>query len=182
MVVEIPSLPPLVVDFPEVGIDCINSELTLRPEIRSSFGTVDFLWNDNSALESLTTATSGEYSIIISDECQSVEYNWNLEFSLDIDEEMIYLPNIFSPNNDGINDCFTPSIHGRINLITYHQIIFDRWGNKMFESNDISDCWNGIYKNKSVRLGVYVYITDILADQCAEAKNLRRVGDVIVIR
>ena len=104
------------------------------------------------------------------------------EFSLDVDEEMIFVPNIFSPNDDGTNDCFISVIHESIDLISYHQVVFDRWGNKMFETDNNEDCWDGMLDGSPVRPGVYVYITNIFADQCGENISLRKVGDVTVIR
>lgn len=52
----------------------------------------------------------------------------------------VYVPTGFSPNNDGINDLFKVEAEG---VATYELIIFDRWGQKVFESNDIEESWNG---------------------------------------
>jgi gliding motility-associated-like protein len=53
----------------------------------------------------------------------------------------IQFPTAFSPNNDGINDMFYPRINCEIN--DYHLQIFNRWGNKIFETYNISDKWSG---------------------------------------
>ena len=57
-----------------------------------------------------------------------------------------YTPNIFTPNNDGTNDTFSPSLLN-INTNTYTLIIFDRWGNKIFETSDYNQGWDGKQKN-----------------------------------
>jgi gliding motility-associated-like protein len=57
-----------------------------------------------------------------------------------------YTPNIFTPNNDGTNDTFTPSLLN-INTNTYMLTIFDRWGNKLFETSDYNQGWDGKQKN-----------------------------------
>jgi gliding motility-associated-like protein len=57
-----------------------------------------------------------------------------------------YTPNIFTPNNDGTNDTFTPSLLN-INTNTYTLTIFDRWGNKLFETSDYNQGWDGKQKN-----------------------------------
>ena len=59
-----------------------------------------------------------------------------------------YTPNIFTPNNDGINDTFSPSLFN-IDTDTYNLMIFDRWGNKIFETNNYNDSWDGTLKNGS---------------------------------
>jgi len=64
----------------------------------------------------------------------------------------LYIPTAFSPNNDGINDCF------EIKGVGYESIdfqVFDRWGNRVFESTDDSNCWDGRYNNQLLPQGAY---------------------------
>lgn len=68
---------------------------------------------------------------------------------------LLAIPNAFSPNGDGRNDFF-PVIYFP-NLIDYHLAIYNRWGQKLFESNDIAINWDGTYKGLAQELGVYVY-------------------------
>lgn len=78
----------------------------------------------------------------------------------------VYAPNVFSPNNDGINDFFT--IYGRSNAINEIQklMIFDRWGKVLFERTNIPvnsdiDGWDGFVNGKLAASGVYVFVADI---------------------
>ncbi len=71
-----------------------------------------------------------------------------------LDSIIIYIPNIFSPNNDGINDQFLVYANAVKN---FYMIIYDRWGEKVFESEDIFQPWDGNYKGKLAPEGVYVY-------------------------
>ncbi len=57
-----------------------------------------------------------------------------------------YTPTIFTPNNDGLNDTFTPSLLN-INMNTYNLLVYDRWGNLIFETNDYNKGWDGKLKN-----------------------------------
>ena len=57
-----------------------------------------------------------------------------------------YTPNIFTPNNDGTNDTFSPSLLN-IDISTYKLTIFDRWGNEIFETINYSQGWNGKQEN-----------------------------------
>jgi gliding motility-associated-like protein len=69
----------------------------------------------------------------------------------------VYIPNAFSPNNDGTNDLFFPKGEG-INPEGYEFLIFNRWGEKVFESNTISKGWDGKLKNGDIATsGVYHY-------------------------
>ncbi|MFC2114151.1 PKD domain-containing protein [Bacteroidota bacterium] len=69
-------------------------------------------------------------------------------------EFRLYVPNSFTPNGDGLNDIFQPK---GIFITNYNLLIFDRWGEKLFESNDISNGWDGTFKGESCPLGVYFY-------------------------
>ncbi len=66
----------------------------------------------------------------------------------------VYVPNIFSPNQDGNNDYFKP--YGRC-LTTIQLSVFDRWGNKVFYTEDITEGWDGTFKGKLMNSGTYVY-------------------------
>lgn len=67
---------------------------------------------------------------------------------------VIYVPNAFTPNGDGLNDSFGGVGEG---ITDYTMQIFDRWGNMLFESNSIDIQWDGNYKNEVVPTGVYVF-------------------------
>jgi gliding motility-associated-like protein len=68
----------------------------------------------------------------------------------------IYIPDAFSPNEDGINDYFYISASG-INPDYFELYIYDRWGNMVFHTTDINQPWDGKYKGKYVPSGCYVY-------------------------
>lgn len=95
----------------------------------------------------------------------------------------IYLPNIFSPNGDNINDIWMPvltDVQGRIVSLS----IYDRWGNEVYncenKSATLTPCgWNGMFKDNKCLPGVYVYHVS-WEDQYGNLKNL--IGDVTLIR
>ena len=59
------------------------------------------------------------------------------------DQFNIYVPNCFTPNTDGRNELFKPSIRGESLIQTYEFKIFNRWGDVLFETNDINEGWYG---------------------------------------
>ena len=69
---------------------------------------------------------------------------------------LFYVPNSFTPDNDGLNDVFRAYGDG-IDLSNYSMQIFDRWGELLFETNNATNGWNGKYKNKLVEAGTYVW-------------------------
>ena len=76
----------------------------------------------------------------------------------------LYIPTAFSPNNDGINDCF--SIKG-VGFEGIDFQIFNRWGNVVYSSENDADCWDGTYKGKPLPFGAYSWrlIVDLPFDE-----------------
>ncbi len=92
-------------------------------------------------------------------------------------EAFIYVPSAFSPNNDGINDCFR--IVSPPKLTNYKMVIFDRWNEKIFEANNTTDCWNGTYKGGEVQSDSYVYV---ISYTCYNGAPLYKKGIVTVLK
>ncbi|MCW3104755.1 MAG: hypothetical protein JWO09_3195 [Bacteroidetes bacterium] len=70
-------------------------------------------------------------------------------------EFLFWIPNAFTPGRaDGLNDIFKPKLIG---VHDYLFLIFDRWGEKIFETQNSEDGWNGIYKGRLCTNDVYVY-------------------------
>lgn len=103
------------------------------------------------------------------------QVSWSNEICFNF-SPTIYIPNAFSPNNDGLNDKFVISAGA---IKTFSMKIFDRWGEKLWETNDYTSSWDGFYKDKQVQMDVYMY-TVTLTD--FRDKVYRMNGTVHVIR
>ena len=68
-----------------------------------------------------------------------------------------FVPNVFSPNADGLNDVI--NVNGFC-IYTYNLQIFSRWGEMVFETKDRSISWDGTFKGKPMDTGVFVYRAD----------------------
>ncbi|MBL1180047.1 MAG: PKD domain-containing protein [Bacteroidetes bacterium] len=88
----------------------------------------------------------------------------------------VFIPNAFTPDADGINDTFGAKGYG---INEYSMLIFDRWGELIFESYRYGNNWDGKQKGKEVEVGVYVYKI-ILKD--INMKSHQFIGNVNVIR
>jgi len=66
------------------------------------------------------------------------------------------VPNAFTPNNDGVNDCFGIRRWGGVTVVEFD--IFNRWGELIFSTKNPSDCWDGTFKGKLQPTGGYPYI------------------------
>jgi gliding motility-associated-like protein len=88
----------------------------------------------------------------------------------------VFIPNAFTPNGDGKNDFFM--VYG-VNIRQMHFLIFDRWGLLLFESDDVSNGWDGTYKGSRVQEDVYVWKL-VYEDNFSGWHQ--RIGNVSVVR
>ncbi len=88
-----------------------------------------------------------------------------------------WIANAFTPNGDGLNDIFMPSIMGVENFTFY---IFDRWGELIFESNSIYKGWDGTYKGNKCQQDTYVW--KIAFNDLPTGKGHDYIGRVTLIR
>jgi len=87
----------------------------------------------------------------------------------------LFIPNAFTPNGDGLNDTF--GVSGEA-IKDFNLKIFNRWGEVIFESNNVKDRWDGTYMEEKVPEGSYVYMVTAAG---ANGKRHSREGNVKVI-
>src|SRR6201999_1811218 len=86
------------------------------------------------------------------------------------------VPNAFTPNGDGHNDCFGVAHWGDIQLEELE--IYDRWGMRVFSTRNPSECWDGTFRGRQQEMGTYVYIIKART-YCGE---ITRKGTLILVR
>ncbi|MCW3102574.1 MAG: hypothetical protein JWO09_1014 [Bacteroidetes bacterium] len=91
-------------------------------------------------------------------------------------ETTFFAPNAFTPNGSGNNDVFM--IKG-VGLNEFRLSVYDRWGEKIFESNDILKGWDGTYKGRLVEQDVYVWKADFTTRRQGKQQ---RIGRVTVVK
>ena len=79
----------------------------------------------------------------------------------------VYLPNVFSPNEDGVNDHF--EVFGK-DIISMHLRVYDRWGNRVFSTRSQDEAWDGNYLGQKARSGIYIWTLEL--------EGIARNGDV----
>ncbi len=68
-----------------------------------------------------------------------------------------YIPNSFTPNGDGVNPVFIPVITDGLDLNEYEFVIYNRWGEKVFETKDVNIGWDGTFEGKPAPAGIYTW-------------------------
>ncbi len=88
----------------------------------------------------------------------------------------VFVPNAFSPNNDGENDL--ECVFGKcIQTMTF--AIYDRWGEKVFDTTDPKKCWDGIYKGEVMNTAVFVYYLDATL---ITGEKIKKKGNISLVR
>jgi gliding motility-associated-like protein len=84
----------------------------------------------------------------------------------------IYVPNAFTPDNNGVNEIFTPVLRG-FDEQDYTMLIFNRWGEIVFESNNMEVGWDGSYAHKfeQAQDGVYIWKINARVKNTSETKE-----------
>ena len=90
----------------------------------------------------------------------------------------IYIPNAFSPNSDGVNDFFIPVFTG---VQDFQMLIFNRWGEKLFETENTSQPWEGTVNGGSevAMIDVYSYVIFV---KDINGKNHRYIGHITLLK
>ncbi len=93
----------------------------------------------------------------------------------------VYIPNSFTPNNDGRNDIFKP-IGTAWQPDTYELIIFNRWGEVVFESTDPNAAWDGSHQNGDHYVKDDIYVYRMKVQSAHDIEPLEYSGSIMVFR
>ncbi len=144
-------------DFGETQYVCFGDSLILNATSYEG----NYLWNDNSTDPSLTVTQEGSYSVQVSNLCGFGADTVSVLYE-DCTPEIV-MPNVFTPDNDGLNDIFLPVVAE--DLLDPSLVILNRWGNKMHETTDLQEGWNGTLNGKPCAEGVYFFIIHYTDDK-----------------
>jgi gliding motility-associated-like protein len=179
--IELEEADQLDVVFEEVVLDCSIEEVVLQPTVLNSAGEVQYMWSSGASSPELRVSESGSYSVEVEDKCTIEDHVYEVTFTNNDPRINVGFANIFSPNGDQINDCFRAVPEQNLDILSYRFLIYDRWGNMVFESDNPEDCWDGRYKGSPAVQGVYVYLLEMSILDCETPKTFQRTGDITVV-
>ncbi len=127
-----------------------------------------FLWEIKKSEQTITARTesetryvfdeSGKYKVSLKvhnrAECECTH-----EFDIDAKESMLAVPNIFTPNGDGVNDEFRVVYRS---IATFSILVFDRWQHQIYSSSDPAQGWDGRINGRMATEGAYYYIVEAI--------------------
>jgi gliding motility-associated-like protein len=132
-----------------------------------------YKWYDGSTKEYITPDSAGVYWVEGTNECGTATDTFVVKNNC---TACAYLPTAFTPNNDGVNDCFKPVGD---NIVVDVFKVFDRWGKNVFSSANGNFCWYGTYKDALCEMGTYYYF---VKGKCRDGKNFSQKGDVTLLK
>ena len=175
-----------VIPFPPVratasnNIDCSHNLTTL-----TATGAATYVWTPAYALNDpySTTPTANPemtttYTVVGTDAYGCVAQSDVTVNVVHDGDGHIVEPNAFTPNGDGLNDCFRIELPGS-NVSGFELHIFDRWGTEVWHTYSLNDCWDGTFNGVLQPLGVYVYYYKAKSSFCGPIQGK---GNVTLVR
>ena len=146
-------------EFPTVNLGkdqfvCRNTAIPL--DAGSGMG-YKYLWQPNQeTTQTILASQAGTYKVLVtsSDGCVGSD---EVEL-IDSCPPIVIIPNAFTPDNNNTNDGYRPYLEG---FVSMEMTIYNRWGQKVFETQDLNGFWDGNYLNKPAIEGVYVCLIQL---------------------
>ncbi len=143
-------------------------------------GYFGFLWSTGSTDHVLRVDDTGTYWVACEAGCAAAVFIDTIHVSAINCDCFSDIPTAFTPNNDGRNDGFKPLIQSECKFDDYRFSVYNRWGERVFMTENPAERWNGEYHGIPVELGVYMY--DVTYTNVLNKKKLFYKGDVTLIR
>jgi len=148
--------------------------------------TATYIWSTGATTPSIQILTPGLYTIDVATPCNVVSMDVDVYPGTDCVEpdvhNEIYIPNVFSPNDDGINDVFALSFGSDLQVTAMSGSIFDRWCNLVFSSEENPFQWDGHFAEELLLPGVYVYLIKCTYINGSLVKDKVFSGDVTILK
>lgn len=169
----------------EATPDSVIQGKTIQLNALTDLSDITFMWEADSTLSSLiiadpvaTPEADNVYTVTATDEngCTAVATVRVGVTTLDCELPFVFFPNAFSPNNDGENDFL--QLYGNP-VESAHWIIYNRWGEVVFETFDPQGTWDGTFKGKELSPDVYGYFLEV---NCFGGEGFITKGNVTLLR
>lgn len=144
---------PPVIDLGRDTTLCEGSFLSLNAMVNVP---ASWQWQDGSVDPMYKVVKSGRYRVNITTACEVVSDSVVVKF--ENCNCRVKVPNAFTPDGNGRNDAFKPVTETGCQLTEYRLTIYNRWGERIFDSGNPAVGWNGKYKSERAASGGYAYI------------------------
>lgn len=175
--IQVQLLPFIPVEGQQDTLICNDSELVVDYSAYEDIATIS--WDDGSAESVRSFDQAGRYGFRIQNFCQDIDGIVELGISpFDKTAQPIYVPNAFTPNDDGVNDIFKAEKAAEMEIRDYLLMVFDRWGNKIFEARNFEEGWDGTFQGQTMDPAIFAYYLEVEYFICEEPQTINISGDV----
>ena len=180
---EIVEIPPLeiIADVPDIPCDFSPIRLELE-NVSEGSGPISYVWENGSVQSFIHVDTPGIFSVEVSNACEILFEQYTVSLTADARKNYFYVPNVFSPNNDEINDVWRIHPPEDMEVLSFELHVFDRWGNHLKTFESVYDFWDGSFKDKDLDPGVYVWWYQATVLSCGRTLEVFDKGDVTVVK
>jgi gliding motility-associated-like protein len=171
------EVPPLAIRYPNIfALKSTNTKLSARAIGKTyAWSPITGLSNASTISPNFNYTTATNYVIKITNDAGCI-FNDSLSVFI-FDKADFFVPNAFSPNNDGRNDKLLIAAPG-IESFQYFRI-FNRWGNLVFETSNSSVFWDGTFKGMAQPAEVYSWFAEGIS---ASGNKIQRNGQTLILR
>jgi gliding motility-associated-like protein len=171
------------IQIPDATIGCEGDTAQLEAIYQGGDSTnLRLEWEGGISGRNLIVDRAGAYRLQVETACESKEVLGRVRLDLTDPGSNFFVPNVFSPNQDGINDVFLPIFSEPADISSYQLQVFDRWGKMVFESRDPMVGWNGRVKEQLMNPGVYVWRMEWVGSACGGPRSTVENGSVSLVR
>ena len=132
---------------------CHGETITLQPVVN---GPANYLWQDGSSQSTFLVTDTGVFTLRVANTCGSLSSQISVKQGL-CD---LMLPSAFTPNGDGVNDIFRIRYPFRVK--SFRLAVYNRLGQKIFETADMTKGWDGTYHGLPQPADVYVWVASLV--------------------
>lgn len=146
----------------------------------AGYGMASYSWNTGETTESIIITNEGRFSVTMITDAGCIGIDSVYIIISEFPEECLYIPNAFTPNYDGLNDVFRALSACPVG--EFKMLIFNRWGEMIFESDDISRGWDGTKNGVPCPGDGYVYKITYRNSEVSGENEIVKVGSVIILK
>ncbi len=180
------SISLVVYETPQLSCTATDESCTgagdgqITTDVSGGSSPYTYLWSNGSGTGNISALQAGQYIITVTDQngCERTQTVQLDDPGIPCDgvDPHAVVPNAFSPNGDGENDVLYVRGEGVTQMTFY---IYDRWGEKVFESFSLSTGWDGTFRGKELDPAVFSYFLNVIF---ADGTEKLEKGDITLIR
>jgi gliding motility-associated-like protein len=178
--IEVKSLEEFNIDIgPPTMAFCASQDIRLSTQINDT-SVYSVRWNTGAEVGAITVNESGTYSVTVRDKYCDFEAYDECTIAFLTEGLDYFVPTAFSPNGDDLNETFGPSFT-LTEVEGYTFAVFNRWGEKVFETHKLGERWNGMWNGRYAAPGVYMWYSSMKARCLPDNKRYQK-GTVTIMR